>query len=813
MRKATLLLLITAALFLRVPVFSQVKNAGIITGNLLDEKSKAIPAATVGLLPYSDSLPAKSTSTDKDGNFQLEHLAFGWYQLKLSCIGYKPLVIDSIHLRAERFDFNLTDITLKQTAAKELDEVIVYAEKPLVQSKDGNITFNAGESALSAGSNASDLLKNVPLVTTDPNGKILVRGKEPKILIDDKPVELNVQQLQDFLESLPGSSIEKIEVLTNPPPQYANEQGGVINIVTRKGRVGMGGRLSITGGSRGEMSANANFSYRKNKLALNFNTGFGYNLFTGNGYSRRQNVYADSINYFNAESAYRNKNSRPGARFNLDYDPDKKNSLNLALQFNQNFFHNRNENQYMNQDYLHNIYRLSRRNSRTEGENINPDINFTYTHRGRQAGEVLRVIAGYYYAYNENNRYFFQQFMNPDFTFNGIDSTSQQLSNNYNHGFNLRVNYDKPLPNRKTFFSLGSFFNTNSNHVLVNTSYLKKPDNIYVPAVLQSNDFVFNQAVINYRASIKQILLEGFSLTAGTSAERTATAFDLTKASDTSNRYWTLLPFANLNRTWKDKLSVTLSYRRSIRRPGIGELNPTIDYGDPYTLRFGNPGLEASTSDNIDFVAGRTTDKYYVNLGAGYNMVSDIYQQVRTLLPDGKTQVTWANISSRKEYELSTWSGYTVSKKIRLNFSASYSYNKYSVFDRMVNKYRNGGTIATNLNANYAPSDLLNFNSSFTFNRFANPQGTVGSNVSMNIAVQKKFFSKKLVLTLNIIDPIFQQKNRTFTYGTNFNLESYNSTKTRNYRLTAGYNFSRRAKPKKMSSADREKLQRLMQPK
>ena len=55
----------------------------------------------------------------------------------------------------------------------------------------------------------------------------MVRGKEPKILIDDKPVELNLQQLQDLLESMPGSSIEKIEVMTNPPPQYANEQGGV----------------------------------------------------------------------------------------------------------------------------------------------------------------------------------------------------------------------------------------------------------------------------------------------------------------------------------------------------------------------------------------------------------------------------------------------------------------------------------------------------------------------------------------------------------------------------------------------------------
>jgi outer membrane receptor for ferrienterochelin and colicin len=131
---------------------------------------------------------------------------------------------------------------------------------------------------------------------------VLVRGKEPRILIDDKPVELNLQQLQDLLESLPGSSIEKIEVLTNPPAQYANEQGGVINITTKKGTVGKSGRLSIFAGTRGEYGANGSFSYRKNSLAININAGFAGNEFAGFGYSFRQNIYKDSTNFLNTNS-------------------------------------------------------------------------------------------------------------------------------------------------------------------------------------------------------------------------------------------------------------------------------------------------------------------------------------------------------------------------------------------------------------------------------------------------------------------------------------------------------------------------------
>ena len=106
-------------------------------------------------------------------------------------------------------------------------------------------------------------MTQMPLVSKDADGKITVRGKEPRILIDDKPVELNLQQLQNLLESLPGSSIEKIEVMTNPPPQYANEQGGVINIVMRKGRIGKSGRIGITAGTRGELSLSGSYNYKK----------------------------------------------------------------------------------------------------------------------------------------------------------------------------------------------------------------------------------------------------------------------------------------------------------------------------------------------------------------------------------------------------------------------------------------------------------------------------------------------------------------------------------------------------------------------
>lgn len=787
-------LFFTVSLFVLAALGQERSPSGIITGNVMDEKKKALAGANVQLISLSDSLNKKAASTDNTGQFTFTAIGFGYYKLAITYIGLQPMVIDSINFRTERYDFNLTDITLKPRNSDNLEEVIIYAEKPLIQSKDGNFTFNAGESALAAGSNAAELLTNVPLVSKDPDGKLTVRGKEPKILIDDKPVELNLQQLQDLLESLPGSSIDKIEVMTNPPPQYANEQGGVINIVTKKGKVGMSGRVSVTAGTRGEATFNASFTYRKQGLAININAGGGYNQYDGNGFSIRKNIYTDSSNFFNTTNKSRSENIRPNFRMNVDYDINKNNLLNFVLSYNQAEFDNTNQTEYQNINRFDELWRLSQRRVNSEGNNYNPNLNLSYTWKGK-LGESLKIITGYNFSSSFSDRVFYQQFFNPDFTPNGLDSTQQQLNDTKINGYNVRVNYDKMLDNKKTFVSIGGAYNRNNNHVDVDASYKKKPEGTMAPLDLLSNNFWFHQTVSNLRGSVKQILGKSFSITAGNSVERTDIRFELLKESrDVKNDYLTWLPFANINKTWKDKLNVTFAYRRSIRRPGIGELNPTIDFSDPYNIRFGNEKLEASTADNFDFIIGRTQAKYYINFGAGYNKVKAIFSQVRTLLTDGKTQITWENISGRKEFEMSTWTGVTITKKLKLNGSASYTYNKYSAFDIAVRKFRNGGSFTSNINSVFIPTDLWNITGGFNVNRFGNPQGFARWNTSMNMGVQRKFFKKKMTATVNVIDPFVNQQRRVFTYGTNFNLESYSVTNTRNFRLSVAYNFTKTPK-------------------
>lgn len=784
----------------------KIKNhQGIIIGNVLDgETGKAIQSVTVSLRSFPDSAYTNTTISAKDGAFLFEQLPDGYYNLRFSAIGYTALKLDSIYIRPDRFDFDLNDIKLGKKTT-ELEEVVIYAEKPLIENKDGKIIFNAGESALSAGSSTTELLKQTPLVNVDNDGKVMLRGKDVKVLIDDKPIELNGKQLQDLLESMPGSMIDKIEVMTTPPPQYANERGGVINIVTKKGRVGMNGRLNVNYGTRGEAGINASFGYRKNKFSLNVSAGFGYNKYQGNSYSIRQNMYADSINFFNTISENYSINKRPNGRLSLDYEFNKRNNLNFTLQYNANNAGSNSSNEYTNLNRFNAIYRLSDRFINTATQSHNPYFNFTYTLKSKLPGEVLRIISGFNFNQSEADKDFFQQFLNPDHTQTGIDSTQQQITRVKSNTFNLRVNYDKPV-SKKISLNMGSSIIRLLSENRLNTEFMKKPEMVFIKNAALSNDLIYHQNIYSGRVSMRYDIIQDFYVNGGVQADQTRSYFDLLNSTEEyANNYWKLLPFATAMKKWKNEITVTLSYKRTIQRPGLNELNPSVDYSDPNNRRFGNPYLQPYLTDNFDFIIGKWNKLYYINASLGYDILKNIYSLIRTLQPDGKTDVTWQNISGRKEYQASIWGGYTISKKSKINISVGYTYNVYSEHDKAVRKFRDGGSVFSTLNTNYQFNDLLNSNGSFTFNRFANPQGSIRTALSMNVGVQRKLLNKKLIISLNVIDPFRQQQNKVYTYGTNFSLESFSATQTRNFRIAVSYIFSKNVKKKKPAPAFKKK--------
>lgn len=791
-------------------VFSQEKthkpnqNFGLIIGNILDAAtSKPVAFATVILVNTTDTSKRTVQIADKNGAFEFEKVSFAVYSLQVSASGYKNLSLDSIQVRAERYDFNLGDVKLS-AASSELTEVVVYAEKPLIENKDGKLVYNVGESALSNGSSTAEILKSMPLINNDPNGKILLKGKEPKILIDDKPTDLTADQLKDLLESLPGSSIEKIELMVNPPPEYATESGGVINIVTRKGKVGLTGKVTLNVGTRGEAGLATNMSYRHQKFSLNTTFGVNGSIFTGNSYSRRQNMYTDSTNQFNTDGNYENKNLRPHFRFQVDYELNKYKSVGFTYQGNLNLYHNYSITRYTNINRFNEAYKFSSRENDSQGDGYSHALTFSHSIKGKKTpGEVIRIILNASFGKNDNDRDFYQQFLSGNFIPSG-DSTQNQFYNVFNNSISARISYDKPL-NKFVILSTGATFQRTSYHSVLNTSFLNKVDSTFIANDLLSNDFKFNQNHSTARVAVTVMPTKSFRIIAGVQAEHTAMDFKFFKgnSNDVTNDYLNVLPTLTIRKEFSKEFNTSLVYRASIRRPGLGELNPNIDYSDPYNLRFGNPYLLPTLADNYDWNVSWIKGKYYINTSLGYNKIKNIFNTIRTLTTNGKTQITWLNISDRNEYEASIWGGYTFTKKFRMNASFGYTFNQYGEAEKVLYKYIDGSTFYTNINYNYTPTSTLTFEGNARYSSFATPQGRSRSNLTMNLGVQKKFFNKRFIVGFNVIDPFRAQQSTTYTYGSNFSLESFNSTNTRNFRLVLSYQLNKMVQ--KSSLTDKQK--------
>ncbi|MDE3236031.1 MAG: outer membrane beta-barrel protein [Bacteroidota bacterium] len=788
-------------LFLSMNVYAQALNSnqqisgkGTISGNVLEDVSgKPIVGATVIISSIIDSVFKFTNVSDKNGFFGFDKLPNNVYRLVISVTGYSNYVLDSIVVRDEKNEFNVGELRLK-SATNNLNEVVVYAEKPLIENKDGKIVYNVSESPLSNGSSTAEMLKNVPMVNTNPDGKVLLRGKEPLILLDDKPTNLNGQQLTDLLESLPANVVEKIEVMLNPPPEYATYDGGVINIITRKGRIGVYERFSVSAGTKGEESATGSFSYRTAKLNVNANAGYGISKTIGNSFSRRENFYTDSVNYFYTDASYKSHYQRPNFRLQTDYDFSKRSTLSFVYQGNLSYFDNNSHTLYTNLDSTKTMYKASTRSNATNGNGYSHGINASWQWKGVNPIEKLQVMSGFNAGKNDNLRDFYQQFLQYNFLPTGIDSTQNQFTDGYTNSFYTRVNYNKPLNDTGTIIlTTGASYSTNGYHNILNTSYLRHSDSSFVLNDLLSNDFYFHQHIFTVRGGFIFTLPYRLKLITSAQAEYTGTDFQFIKgnANDVNNGYWRLLPSVTLRKEFTRELNGSFTFRETIRRPGITQLNPSIDYSDPYNVRFGNPFIVPSLTDNYDVNISYNTLKLNINSAFGYNKVKDVFNSIRTLISTGKTQTTWQNISDQNEYHFSFWSGYTVSSKLRINLSSGYNYNQYSDIEKQLYRYTDGGSFYTGLNCSFMPDKLTNIELANRYSSFANPQGRSHSNVNMTLGLQRKFMKKQLIVGITAIDPFGLLRYNGYTQSTNFIIESYSSSNTQNFRLTISYQFNK----------------------
>ena len=265
---------------------------GNITGTVSNKGTgEPMDFVTVQIFDAASGTPLQiSASTDENGHFTLKGVPDGNYVVKVINVGS---VNQERNVGVKGSDIDLGNIRLADDA-KLLKEVVVEGIRSQMRFELDRKVFQVDANIASAGQSASELLESIPSVEVDQDGEVSLRGNSSvTVWINGKDSGLTADNRAQILEQIPGESIEKIEVITNPSAKYSPEgTAGIINIVLKKDRRGgYFGSAEVSANSRGGGNVSANINW--NTARWDTYASIGFRMRHNTGGTRMDRVFDD----------------------------------------------------------------------------------------------------------------------------------------------------------------------------------------------------------------------------------------------------------------------------------------------------------------------------------------------------------------------------------------------------------------------------------------------------------------------------------------------------------------------------------------
>ncbi len=174
-------LLILLFVFVSLSAFSQKMSIG---GNVQDTVMKApLQYASVMVIRLKDSLLIDFTRTDAQGRFDFKNLKTDTVEVVISNPRFNDQSVYVFGSATNNvFDFGKLIMPVK---SHELSEVVIYAYKDPVYYKGDTLIYQADSFKVKPNATVEDLLKKLPGIKVDAQGKITSQGKEvSQVLVD-----------------------------------------------------------------------------------------------------------------------------------------------------------------------------------------------------------------------------------------------------------------------------------------------------------------------------------------------------------------------------------------------------------------------------------------------------------------------------------------------------------------------------------------------------------------------------------------------------------------------------------------------------
>ena len=567
--------------------------------------------------------------------------------LQVSFIGYKT-VARAIHSG----DANLL-ITL-QEESEELAEVEVKAKRQLIERQFDKIVLNVSNSPFAAGSNGKDLLKKAPGVQVDKDGNVTVNGKSVEVYIDGRPSYLSGDQLKAMLEGTDGSTIEKIEIISNPSAKYdAAGQGGIINIKTKRNMMqGLNGTLSASYGGMYYGDVEKWQNREMFSLNLNYRSEKTYTFATLTQLYVDQNIHvevgSEALDTLTQTRTKRYDESEDVCDFQYymakignDWFIDKKNTFGFIFQapfmiMRQDVPEGHGWGYTMvGDDIVENSMSVLTNPIRSQQYTVN--LNYTHVFNDSLDRELTANVDYNRYAgqqgNSQQNRYYYNGFS--DTVVTGMDIETDQVVDIYSAKVDFQTRFwQTGVIEAGAKWAMSNTFNRMTTDSTLNG----------VARPTQHSDFDYSEQVAAVYISVAKQFGQKFNAKLGLRGEFTHSEGDWISADSTSMKnYFDVFPTAFFGYTPTDKWSMNVSYTRRIKRPNYYQLNPFRTYMDAHNYQEGNLELTPEFNNQVDL---NFSYSQYVSLAFNFAHTQDMLSAHMELLSNGNGRQKWVNFGT-----------------------------------------------------------------------------------------------------------------------------------------------------------------------
>ncbi len=569
-----------------------------ISGKVNEDSGGPLPFANVLLLNPADSSLVKGEVTDMDGKYAIQNVPAGNYLLSVTMVGYATFYFKPFSLNGNGTkDMGATSIS---EDVAQLDAVTVTARRPLFEQKIDRLTVNVATSITSAGATALQVLERSPGVLVNrQQGGISMAGKDGVVvMINGKINRMPLSAVVDFLDGMPSSNIEKIELITTPPANFdAEGNAGFINIVLKQsGDQGLNGSYNFTAGyGRGETgNASINVNYRSGKLNL-----YGDYTYLRDG-SNQYITTGRWVDFENVRTETLSKSERNPLRSNhtgrlgLDFQLSKKTVLGALLtSYDTKWTMDAENRAVFTKNGVPDEFITVENEELNQWRHYGANLNMQHAFR---PDETLTFDADYLY-YRDNNP--------NDYVNTYFDGANNLVLEELTHSGKItplnigvgKLDYAKSFgKNIKLETGLKGTLSHFTNDVSVTNNigqgWVEDPD--------LTGKYDLDEKILAAYTALDVKLDEKTNVKVGLRYEFTDSNLGSEEEANIVDReYGRFFPSVFISRQFNEKNSANLSFVRRITRPTFNDMAPFVIFLDPTTFMTGSAAIQPAISNAV----------------------------------------------------------------------------------------------------------------------------------------------------------------------------------------------------------------------